>query len=143
MKVLVIQGPNINMLGKREPSKYGSMSMKELHSMIEEHATKEGLQTDFFQSNHEGEIVERIHKALSQADYIVINPAAYTHSSIAIRDALLAVEIPVIEVHISNIYKREDFRKRSFVSDIAEAVLSGFGTFGYIMAMKYIASKKK
>lgn len=138
-KILVVHGPNLNMLGKREPDLYGSESLDAINSRIKEEAHKLGLGIECFQSNTEGEIVDRIQKALGDVSLIIINPAAYTHTSVAIRDALLAVALPVIEVHLSNIHKREDFRKKSLVADIAVGQIAGFGSYGYILAIKAAA----
>lgn len=138
-KILVVHGPNLNMLGKREPQVYGSESLDAINSRIKEESHKLNLDVECFQSNTEGDIVDRIQKALDDVSLIIINPAAYTHTSVAIRDALLAVHLPVIEVHLSNIHKREDFRKKSFVADIALGQITGFGSYGYILAIKAAA----
>ena len=138
-KILVVHGPNLNMLGKREPDLYGSEGLDAINSRIKEEGGNLGLSVECFQSNTEGEIVDRIQEALGDAALIIINPAAYTHTSVAIRDALLAVSLPVIEVHLSNIHKREDFRKKSLVADIAVGQIAGFGSYGYILAIKAAA----
>ena len=138
-KILVVHGPNLNMLGKREPDLYGSEGLDAINHRIKEEAGNLGLSVECFQSNTEGELVDRIQKALGDAALIIINPAAYTHTSVAIRDALLAVSLPVIEVHLSNIHKREDFRKKSLVADIAVGQIAGFGSYGYILAIKAAA----
>ena len=138
MKILVINGPNINMLGNRETSIYGLSSYSELIDSINLKAKELNIDVNIFQSNIEGEIIDCIQNAKTY-DYIIINAAAYTHTSIAIRDALLAVNIKFIEVHISNIYKRENFRHKSYLSDIAVGVISGFGTMSYILALEYAA----
>ncbi len=138
-KILVVHGPNLNMLGKREPDLYGSESLDAINSRIKEEADKLGLDLESFQSNTEGAIVDRIQKALGDVSLIIINPAAYTHTSVAIRDALLAVDLPLIEVHLSNIHKREEFRKKSLVADIALGQITGFGSYGYILAIKAAA----
>ena len=135
-RVLVLHGPNLNMLGVREPSLYGDWSFERLKEAIEAKAQELGLEIEQFQSNHEGELVEAIQKALGRFSCIVINPGAYTHTSVAIRDALLAVGIPTIEVHISNIHARDEFRKRSFVSDVAKGVICGLGPMGYLLALE-------
>lgn len=140
MKTLVIQGPNINMLGVREKGTYGSVTMEKIHDKMKDFANKNAIDIDFFQSNSEGALVSKIQESIGQYDYIIINPAAYTHTSIAIRDALLSVSIPIIEVHLSNIFKRENFRHHSYISDIAVGVISGFKEEGYIMGLKYIKS---
>ncbi len=135
MKILVINGPNINMLGIREPDIYGADTYKSLIERIEEHCDKNNIEVDCFQSNHEGEIVDEIQSAYGVFDGIVINPAAYTHTSVAILDALKAVGIPTVEVHISDINTREEFRKFSYVSLCAKATIAGHGFDGYIEAI--------
>ena len=135
LKIMVIQGPNINMLGLREPGIYGSMRMEDIHAQMKIVADQNSVDIDFFQSNLEGEIVDKIQECLGEADGIIINPAAYTHTSIAIRDALSAVNLPVIEVHISNIYGREEFRHKSLVAAVAAGQIAGFGPVGYHLAM--------
>jgi len=135
LKIMVIQGPNINMLGLREPGIYGSMRMEDIHAQMKIVADQNSVDIDFFQSNLEGEIVDKIQECLGEADGIIINPAAYTHTSIAIRDALSAVNLPVIEVHISNIYRREEFRHKSLVAAVAAGGGGGFGPVGYHLAM--------
>ena len=141
MKILVINGPNLNMLGIREPGIYGKSTYSDLVEMIKERAEELGVQTEFFQSNHEGDIVDKIQAAYNDADGIIINPAAYTHTSVAILDALKAVAIPTVEVHISDIAQREDFRKHSYVSLIAEKTICGKGFDGYIEALNSLAEK--
>jgi 3-dehydroquinate dehydratase II len=135
MKIVVIQGPNLNMLGVREQNIYGPMKLEQIHANMEAFATQNELEIEFFQSNLEGEIVDRIQECLGDADGIIINPAAYTHTSIAIRDALAAVSIPTIEVHISNIARREEFRQKSLVSAVCAGTITGFGPFSYHLAM--------
>lgn len=134
MKILVINGPNLNMLGIREPDIYGKSTYKDLLEKIQSHADKKGVGVEFFQSNHEGEIVDKIQSAYGEIDGIVINPAAYTHTSIAILDALKTVAIPTVEVHISAIEERETFRQFSYVSLIAQNTITGKGFDGYIQA---------
>jgi 3-dehydroquinate dehydratase-2 len=136
MKIIVIHGPNLNLLGTREPEHYGSMTLKKINNMIMQYAKKEKIEIDIFNSNHEGEIIDIIHGAIETIDGIIINPGAFTHTSIAIRDALLACGIPTIEVHLSNIYQREEFRHRSYISDIALGVITGLKEQGYILAIK-------
>jgi 3-dehydroquinate dehydratase-2 len=132
MKILLINGPNLNLLGMRESEIYGNKPLKNVEKDLIDHATVNGSSLLTFQSNAEHEIIESIHNAIAQKiDFIVINPAAYTHTSIAIRDALLAVQIPFYEVHLSDIYSREDFRHFSYLSDIAEEVITGIGVKGY------------
>ncbi len=141
MKILVINGPNLNMLGIREPSVYGKSTYPELCEMINAYSLKKGIIVEIFQSNHEGEIVDRIQQALSHFDGIVINPAAYTHTSVAILDALKAVSIPAVEVHISDVSKRESFRQISFVREYCEKTIAGKGFDGYIEAIDYLFTK--
>ena len=135
MKIAVIQGPNLNMLGIREQHIYGSMSLEQIHEQLKAAAVQNGVEIEFFQSNFEGEIVDRIQECLGTVDGIMINPAAYSHTSIAIKDALSAVSLPVVEVHISNIYKREEFRQKSVTAGASTGVISGFGPFGYHMGL--------
>ena len=133
--VLVINGPNLNMLGKREPEIYGNETLEDIISELESLADEYEIRLLNFQSNAEHEIVERIHQAMDNIDFIIINPAAFTHTSVAIRDAISTVKIPFIEVHLSNIHKREPFRQHSYFSDIAEGVIAGLGTMGYQLAL--------
>ncbi|MCH9740727.1 MAG: type II 3-dehydroquinate dehydratase [Epsilonproteobacteria bacterium] len=135
MKVVVIQGPNLNMLGHREQNIYGPMKMEDIHKQMEGFAQQNGVEIEFFQSNLEGEIVDRVQECLGEANGIVINPAAYTHTSIAIRDAIAAVQIPTVEVHLSNIYQREEFRQKSLIAPVCAGQITGFGPFSYHMAM--------
>ena len=134
-KVVVIQGPNLNMLGVREQNIYGPMKLEQIHAQMKEFAGQNGVEIEFFQSNLEGEIVDRIQECLGEADGIIINPAAYTHTSIAIRDAISAVAIPTIEVHISNIHRREEFRQKNMIAAVCASSVVGFGPFGYHLAM--------
>ncbi len=138
MKILIINGPNINMLGSREPSVYGNLTFKDLINKVKNYSESLNVDVEFFQSNHEGDLVDKIQKS-ENIDGIVINAGAYTHTSIAIRDALLAVSKPVIEVHISNVYSREPFRHKSYLSDIAKGVIAGLGVDGYLFALKYLS----
>ena len=135
MKIAIIQGPNLNMLGIREQHIYGPMSLDQIHEQLKGAASQNGVEVEFFQSNLEGEIVDRIQECLGTVDGIMINPAAYSHTSIAIKDALSAVAMPVVEVHISNIYKREEFRQKSITAGASTGVISGFGPFGYHMGL--------
>ncbi|QCD53187.1 type II 3-dehydroquinate dehydratase [Campylobacter sp. RM16192] len=134
-KVMVIQGPNINMLGTRETSIYGVMKMEDIHNQMKLFAEQNDVDIEFFQSNLEGELVDKIQECYGDADGIIINPAAYTHNSIAIRDALSAVSLPAIEVHISNIHRREEFRQKSMISPVTAGQIVGFGPVGYHLAM--------
>lgn len=131
--ILIINGPNLNLLGSREPDKYGHKSLNDIIRELKDIGTKNNVSLDFFQSNHEGELVDRIQQ--TNAKFIIINPAAYTHTSIAIRDAFLATQKPFIEIHLSNIYNRESFRSKSFLSDIAYGCIFGLGSNGYNLAM--------
>ena len=141
MKILVINGPNLNMLGIREPGIYGSSTYDDLCRMIREKASALGVEVSLYQSNHEGDIVTRIQQALGQEDAIVINPAAYTHTSIAILDALKAVHLPAAEVHISDVSKREPFRQISYAGMACEAHYIGLGFEGYLRAMEFLTEK--
>lgn len=136
--ILVINGPNINMLGKREPEVYGKDNYLTIMEELKLYGEKKGFKIDTFQSNIEGEIINRIHSAMGSYDYIIINPGAYTHTSIAIRDALLSVNIPFIEIHISNIFAREPFRHHSYLSDKAIGIISGFGKHSYLLAIDFL-----
>ena len=137
--ILVVHGPNLNMLGKREPEHYGSRTLEEIDASLHAKAAELGLEISTFQSNHEGEIVESIQKGVGRVQGLIINPAAFTHTSVAIRDAVLILDVPTIEVHLSNIYKRESFRQRSFIADIATAQISGLGASGYLYALEALA----
>ena len=146
MRILFINGPNLNLLGERERSIYGATTLEQINDRIRDRAREMGADVVFFQSNHEGEIVERIQKTKGQFDVLVINPAGFTHTSVAIRDALLAVDIPTIEVHLSNPAKREAFRRRSLISDVAIGTISGFGEESYHLAFQAavdLGGKKK
>ncbi len=134
MKFFILNGPNINLLGKREKNIYGDIDYKTLCELIKNECKKNNIECEIFQSNSEGTIIDRL-QSLKDIDLIIANLGAYTHTSIAIRDCLLAMGIPVIEVHISNIFKREDFRRRSYISDISIGVISGFGVYSYILAI--------
>ncbi len=136
MRVLFINGPNLNLLGERETSIYGQATLDQINDRIRDRAREAGVEVVFFQSNHEGEIVERIQEARGQFEALVINPAAFTHTSVAIRDALLAVGIPAVEVHLSNPAKREEFRQRSLISDVVVGTISGFGEHSYYLALQ-------
>lgn len=134
--VLVVHGPNLNMLGGREPSVYGASTLSDIDEEIRQTAAELGVRVETFQSNHEGKIVEKIHDALTGFDALIINPAAYTHTSIAIRDALAMLEIPIIEVHISNIHRREPFRHKSMIADVVTGQVVGLGKDGYTLALR-------
>ena len=135
MKVVVIQGPNLNMLGVREQQVYGNMKLEQIHAQMKEVATQNNIEIEFFQSNLEGEIVDKVQECYGEANGIIINAAAYTHTSIAIRDAISAVNIPTIEVHISNIHRREEFRKTNMIAPVCSSSIVGFGPFSYHLAM--------
>jgi len=135
MKIVVIQGPNLNMLGIREQHIYGPMKLEEIHEQMKHFAAENNIEVEFFQSNLEGEIVDRIQECMGDADGVIINPAAYSHTSIAIRDAIAAVELPVIEVHLSNIHAREEFRRHTLTGEVVAGVIAGMGPFGYHLAM--------
>ncbi|MDO6682185.1 MULTISPECIES: type II 3-dehydroquinate dehydratase [unclassified Oceanobacter] len=137
--IYVLNGPNLNLLGKREPEIYGNETLQDVENKMRQRGAGLGLTIKFFQSNHEGEIIDRIHEARDQAQGIIINPAAYTHTSVAILDALNTFEAAVVEVHISNVHKREAFRHHSYVSLRADAVIAGMGTLGYQVALEYFA----
>lgn len=139
LHVLVLHGPNLNLLGKREKSVYGTTSLKAINAEIMKFAKKERLRVEIRQSNLEGELVSWIQEANEKFDGIVINPAGYTHTSVAIRDAIAAVGIPTVEVHLTNIYKREEFRHRSYIAGVALGQISGFGPAGYILGLRALA----
>ncbi len=136
MNVLVIHGPNLNLLGVREPKVYGSRTLEEINAMIRQEAAALGLEVRILQTNHEGEIIEAIHSAVERAEVIIINPAGFTHTSVAIRDALAAVRLPAIEVHLSNIFAREQFRHSSLTAPVCAGVITGFGVHGYLAALR-------
>ena len=135
MKIVVIQGPNLNMLGVREQQIYGPMKLEQIHAQMKEFAEQNKIEIEFFQSNLEGELVDKIQECYGEAQGIIINAAAYTHTSIAIRDAIAAVNIPTIEVHISNIHRREEFRQKNMIAPVCASSVVGFGPFGYHLAM--------
>jgi len=139
MKILVINGVNMNMLGIRETEKYGSMTLKDLEKDLYAYSFEIGVDIETFQSNHEGEIVEKIHSSKNQFDAIVINAGAYTHTSIAIRDAIAAVNVPTVEVHMTNIYKREEFRHNSYLAGVCIGQISGFGINSYKLGLKAVS----
>jgi len=140
MKILIIHGPNLNMLGKREPAIYGAETLGEVNTRIGSLAKELGVEVEYFQSNSEGEIVSRIQDAMKEYEGIVMNPGAYTHTSVAIRDAILSSGLTVVEVHISNVHKREEFRHKSFVSGVALGVVSGFGIDSYFLGLRGLVS---
>jgi 3-dehydroquinate dehydratase II len=141
-RILVIHGPNLNLLGTREPEHYGHMTLADINVALARMAEGAAVDLESFQSNHEGALIERIHAAREQGvNAIIINPAAYTHTSVALRDALAAVSIPFVEVHLSNVFTREPFRHHSYFSDLAIGVISGLGPQGYALALEYLLNK--
>jgi len=141
--ILLINGPNLNLLGTREPNIYGSTTLADVVKSAETQGSKLGIKVQDFQSNHEGAIIDRIHEARGVCQYIIINPGGLTHTSVALRDALSGVAIPFLEVHISNVHAREEFRHRSFLSDKAVAVICGLGVYGYTAAIEFVSQKLK
>ena len=140
MKILIINGPNLNLLGRREPEIYGSVTLDDINGRVTALASELGVEVSFFQSNHEGELVQKIQDAMGVFQAIVINPGAYTHTSIALRDAISSAGIPAVETHISNIYQREDFRKNSYIAGVAAGQISGFGPDSYLLALRAAAA---
>ncbi|NLO90200.1 MAG: type II 3-dehydroquinate dehydratase [Clostridia bacterium] len=135
MKILVINGPNLNLLGKREPHIYGTKTLDDINKELKEFGEGKGIRLEFFQSNHEGEIIDKIQQADCNYSGIIINPGAYTHYSYAIRDAVASIGVPVVEVHLSNIFSREDFRHHSVISPVVKGQICGFGALGYKLAV--------
>ncbi len=143
MNILVMHGPNLNLLGKREPDIYGNLTLDDINKRVRALAGELGVEVSFFQSNHEGELVQKIQEAMGRYDAIVINPGAYTHTSVALRDAISSTGIPTIETHISNIYRREEFRKHSYISGVAAGQIAGFGADSYLLALRAAVSTVK
>ena len=142
--ILVIQGPNLNLLGTREPDVYGKTTLEDIHQKLGELAKASSIDLDTYQTNHEGELIDRIQKAkLDGVDFIIINPGGFTHTSVALRDVLAGVAIPFTEVHLSNIHQREEFRKHSYLSDIATGVICGLGAIGYELALQAAITRLK
>ena len=137
-KIIILNGPNLNLLGEREKKQYGNLSLKDIEKNCNEYANKNGIKLIMFQSNIEGELVEKIQSSRNEFKGLIINAGGYTHTSVAIHDALKIVKIPIIELHISNIYNREEFRHKSLISRVATGVICGFGTEGYVMAINAI-----
>lgn len=135
MRILVVHGPNLNMLGTREPDVYGSKTLDQINAMLIEEGSRLGVEVRTVQSNSEGELVTAVQQAAGWADVLVINPAGYTHTSVALRDAIAALTLPTIEVHLSNVYAREEFRRHSYISPVAKGVISGFGADSYRLAL--------
>ena len=141
-RVLVLHGPNLNLLGIREPQHYGAHTLAEINRALAVRADAAGVDLEAFQSNHEGALIERVHVAREQGvSFIVINPAGYTHTSVALRDALAGVDIPFVEVHLSNVFSREPFRHHSYFSDLAVGVISGLGSEGYLLALEFALNR--
>lgn len=141
-KLLVLHGPNLNLLGTREPNHYGQTTLADINLALARRAKAAGVELESFQSNHEGALIERVHAAREQnVRYMIINPAAYTHTSVALRDAVAAAGIPFIEVHLSNVHAREPFRHKSYFSDLAVGVITGLGSEGYLLALEYLLNK--
>jgi 3-dehydroquinate dehydratase-2 len=139
LRILVLHGPNLNMLGKREPEVYGHATLDEINTALVSRGKKNNIIVDTFQSNHEGHLVERIQQAMGTINGLIINPAAYTHTSVALRDAVLLLDVPVIEIHLSNIYKREAFRHKSMLADVVQGQICGLGVQGYTLAFDALA----
>src|SRR5262245_17248020 len=136
LRILVVHGPNLNLLGSREPEVYGTTTLEEIHAELAAQAKERGAEIEFFQSNHEGALIDRIQEAISWADGILINPGGLTHTSVALRDALAATRLPIVEIHLSNVAAREEFRRHSLVSPIAIGVVSGFGAQSYRLGLE-------
>ena len=134
-KIIILNGPNLNLLGEREKSHYGSFTLKDVENICNEFAKNNDIKLSFFQSNIEGELIEKIQNSRNDQDGLIVNAGGYTHTSVAIHDALKILKIPIIELHISNIYNREDFRQKSLISKVANGIICGFGAEGYIMAL--------
>lgn len=135
-RILVVNGPNLNLLGRREPDQYGRTTLKEIEDELRTYAASRDVEIRFVQSNHEGALIDAIQNAIGWADALVVNPAGLTHTSVGLRDAMLAADIPAVEVHISNIYRREEFRHQSLIADVTVGQITGFGTFGYLLGLQ-------
>ncbi|MCI8388891.1 MAG: type II 3-dehydroquinate dehydratase [Clostridiales bacterium] len=143
MKILIMNGPNLNLLGEREPGIYGSESLDSINADLAKRAAKLGVDTEFYQSNHEGALIDKLHAARGVFDAIVLNAGAYTHYSIAIRDAIAAIKLPVVEVHLSNIHARESFRENSVIAPVCAGQISGFGSYSYTLGLYAAIDKAK
>ena len=135
-RILIVNGPNLNLLGRREPEQYGPQTLREIEEQLRSYAGSHGAEIRFVQSNHEGALIDAIQNAVGWADAMVVNPAALTHTSVGLRDAILAADIPAVEVHLSNIYRREQFRHQSLIADIAVGQITGFGAFSYLLGIQ-------
>lgn len=143
LRVLVLNGPNLNLLGTRKPEIYGTTTLADIERMMRERAVELGIEMDFMQTNYEGELVEAIQKAKGKYQYLLLNAAAYTHTSVAIRDAIEAVELPAVEIHLSNIHAREEFRHHSLIAPVCVGQICGFGAKSYLLALQYVAEMEK
>ena len=143
MRVLVLNGPNLNLLGTRKPEIYGTTTLADIEYMMRERAVELGIEMDFMQTNYEGELVEAIQRAKGKYQYLLLNAAAYTHTSVAIRDAIEAVELPAVEIHLSNIHAREEFRHHSLIAPVCVGQICGFGAKSYLLALQYVAEMEK
>lgn len=143
LRVLVLNGPNLNLLGTRKPEIYGTTTLADIEYMMRERAVELGIEMDFMQTNYEGELVEAIQKAKGKYQYLLLNAAAYTHTSVAIRDAIEAVELPAVEIHLSNIHAREEFRHHSLIAPVCVGQICGFGAKSYLLALQYVAEMEK
>ena len=143
MNILILHGPNLNLLGMREPEVYGVVTLEEVDRSLEEFSSKNGVNLRILQSNHEGVLIDAIHDAVGWANGIITNPAAYTHTSIALRDAIAAVDIPTVEVHLSNIHSREEFRRKSVIAPVCVGQISGFGSESYLLGLEALLHREK
>lgn len=135
-RILILNGPNLNLLGRREPDQYGHLTLKEIEDELRSYAASRKAEVRFVQSNHEGALIDAIQNAIGWADALVVNPAGLTHTSVGLRDAILAANIPAVEVHLSNIYRREEFRHQSLIADVAAGQITGFGAFSYLLGIQ-------